>query len=353
MSSRRASCALRMDTNESAAVRRRDHRRLYRRDQLVDDLARRGGAIRQPAPDRHPHGVQVHFREHRGLRGGLAVGRHVVSGSGEQSAQIGHDPHPRPHQTIPSTSSAAQCAQRRTGTEAIARLPGQSTPQIRECHPGVLGASVPARPCGEALCLPEGIDADSAVHRSLWPFCGAPLPDPRPGQPGTGAPDHQGKCGPMLPGARSGCHRTGDQHAGQPRLGDLPSPGPQIRSPEPVTDRLQLILDTPWTFLRYSACAAVLPDPELPRIGASQRRCRGGSQRGQRASARRNDVEARKARRTIGWPGETVSCRGRLQALRLIADRRRTKTSRRCRRATASPESRRTLLDGQTRQPLN
>jgi hypothetical protein len=39
----------------------------------------------------------------------------------------------------------------------------------------------------------------------------------------------------MLPGARSGFHRTGDRHTGQPRLGDLPSPGPQIRSPEPVT----------------------------------------------------------------------------------------------------------------------
>ena len=144
------------DEAEIARTGRRDHRRLDRGDELVDDLARRGGAVRQPTPDRHPHGVQVDFREYRGLRGGLAVGRHVVSGSGEQSAQIGHGPHPRPHHAIPPTSSATQCAQRRTGTEAIARLPRQSTPQIRECHPGVLGASVPARPCGEALCRARG-----------------------------------------------------------------------------------------------------------------------------------------------------------------------------------------------------
>ena len=85
------------DKAEIARTGRGDHRRLYRRDELADDLARRGGAVRQPAPDRHPHGVQVDFREYRGLRGGLAVGRHVVSGSGEQSAQIGHDPHPRTH----------------------------------------------------------------------------------------------------------------------------------------------------------------------------------------------------------------------------------------------------------------
>ncbi len=43
----------------------------------------------------------------------------------------------------------------------------------------------------------------------------------------------------------------------------------------------------------------------FPRIGASQRRCRGGGQRGAPAarSARTNDVEARKARRSLGWPG--------------------------------------------------
>ena len=43
-----------------------------------------------------------------------------------------------------------------------------------------------------------------------------------------------------------------------------------------------------------------------PRIGASQRRCRGGGQRGAPAarSARTNDVEARKVRRSLSWPGE-------------------------------------------------
>ena len=80
------------DEAEIARTGRRDHGRLDRGHELVDDLARRCGAIRQPAPDRRPHGVQVDVREHRGLRGGLAVGRHAVCGPGEQRTQIGHDP---------------------------------------------------------------------------------------------------------------------------------------------------------------------------------------------------------------------------------------------------------------------
>ena len=94
---------------EIARTSRGNHRRLYSGDELVDHLARRGGAIRQRAPDRRPHGVEVDVGEHRGLRGGLAVGRHVVCGPGEQSAQIGHDPHPRPHQAVPPASSAVRC----------------------------------------------------------------------------------------------------------------------------------------------------------------------------------------------------------------------------------------------------
>jgi hypothetical protein len=44
----------------------------------------------------------------------------------------------------------------------------------------------------------------------------------------------------------------------------------------------------------------------LSRTGASQRRCRGRGRRGAPAarSARTNDVEAGKARRILGWPGE-------------------------------------------------
>ena len=79
------------DEAEIARTGRRNHGRLDRGHELVDDLARRGGAIRQPAPDRRPHGIQVDFREHRGLRGGLSVGRHAVCAPGEQRTQIGHD----------------------------------------------------------------------------------------------------------------------------------------------------------------------------------------------------------------------------------------------------------------------
>jgi hypothetical protein len=75
-------------------------------------------------------------------------------------------------------------------------------------------------------------------------------------------------------------------------------------------------------------------------MGASQRRCRRGVnvERPQRASARTNDVEARKARDTIGWPWGERCHAGRLQALCRISDRRRTKIRRRCRRAGAFPD---------------
>ena len=155
------------DEAEIARTGRGDHRRLDRRDELVDDLARRGGAVRQPAPDRHPHGVQVDVREYRGLRGGLAVSRHVACGSGEQRAQIGHDPHPRPHHAVPPTSSATQCAQRRmlpvryaAGHDRCIR-PGQPPPLPPSRQgPGGLG-------CRSMLRFPAAVRAGRG-HTRTW-----------------------------------------------------------------------------------------------------------------------------------------------------------------------------------------
>lgn len=96
------------DEAEIARTGRRDHGRLDRGGELVDHLARRGRAGRQPAPDRRPHGVQVDLREHRGLGGGLAVGRHAVRGprSGRATRADRSSPNPGPRQAIPPTSSA-------------------------------------------------------------------------------------------------------------------------------------------------------------------------------------------------------------------------------------------------------
>ena len=119
------------DEAEIARTSRGYHGRLDRGGELVDDLARRGGAIRQPAPDRRPHGVQVDVREHRGLRGGLAVGRHAVCGPGEQRTQIGHDPIlDRSRRSRPPVQPSPTSTRRRPATGAIActGLPARATP---------------------------------------------------------------------------------------------------------------------------------------------------------------------------------------------------------------------------------
>ena len=202
------------DEAEIARTGRRDHGRLDRGDELVDDLARRGGAIRQPAPDRRPHGVQVDVREHRGLRGGLAVGRHVVSGSGEQRAQIGHDPHLRPHQAIPPASSAVRCAQHRPGTRgdcapprtAHAPDPGLSWPAFAREHLGV-----------QRL---EGLRPDAADpmrtatgHQVPVP-CVVPGLAVRPARPGPGQPERYADPGKP---ARRGDLRHPPRAAAPPR----------------------------------------------------------------------------------------------------------------------------------------